>query len=95
MQQIEIEKIEVLLNEKIEELVNIKVDQKLRSLGILDGPLVFEKQWMNLQECANYIGVCVNTLKEYEKRGLKVFRNGRKVLISKQTIDNFLIKHSR
>lgn len=95
MEQIKIEDFESLLVEKIEELVNVKLEQKLKSLGISVGAEFIGKEWMNLQESAAYVGVCVNTLKEYEKRGLRVFRKGGKVIIGRKAIDNFLIKHSR
>ena len=52
------------------------------------------KEWMNMKEAQEYIGVSFNTLQKFRQMGLPVFEIDGVKRISKTEIDNFLQKHS-
>ena len=89
------QELDVLSQERINQIVNVIINEKLENIGILNEIVPANRQWMNLQQCAEYVGVCVNTIKKFERRGLKVFRDGRTVLINKDEINRYLLKKSR
>lgn len=86
---------DVLLQERINEIIDRRINERLESIGVFNEIVPANRDWMNLKQCAEYVGVCVNTIKKFERRGLKVFRDGGKVLIKKDDINQFLLKHSR
>lgn len=52
------------------------------------------KEWMNIKEACEYIGISFNTFAKYRKMGLKISEvNGTK-RVSRTEIDAFLKKHS-
>ena len=52
------------------------------------------KEWMNIKEACDYIGVSYNTFTKYRELGLKVSEIDGIKRVSKAEIDNFLNKHS-
>ena len=52
------------------------------------------KEWMNLKEGAEYIGVAYNTFKEFQLIGLKIAEIGRVKRVSRKEIDRLLNDNS-
>ena len=52
------------------------------------------KEWMNIKEAREYIGVSHNTFTKYRELGLKISEIDGIKRVSKAEIDNFLNKHS-
>lgn len=52
------------------------------------------KEWMNIKEACDYIGVSHNTFMKYREMGLKVSEIEGIKRVSKAEIDNFLNKFS-
>lgn len=87
--------INVELLKELEAIVKMKVEEELKNRGFIPTDDKEGDDWMNQKEAAAYAGVCVNTFKNYETYGLKVFRNNKKILVSKAEVDRYLRKHSR
>ncbi|TWT00114.1 helix-turn-helix domain-containing protein [Planomicrobium sp. CPCC 101079] len=48
------------------------------------------REWMNLKEGAEYVGVSYNTFIKFQLMGLKIVEIGRIKRVSRKEIDNFL-----
>lgn len=49
-----------------------------------------QKEYMNKKEAAEYIGISFNTLKKFEREGLKIINVDGVQLIKRNDIDEFL-----
>lgn len=61
---------------------------------ILEDHKLATKEWFNLKEAAQYIGVSPNTLTKYREMGLEVFTIEGVSRVSRKEIDRFLEAHS-
>lgn len=48
-----------------------------------------------LQRAREEVGVCINTLREYNKQGLRFYRDGKKVYVSKTELEAHIRAHSQ
>ena len=79
-----------LLHMAIEKIIEEKLEEKLKQQLEKASENYNSKEWMNIKEACEYMGVSYKSLNNLINQGLKVISIGRSKRLSKTDIDNFL-----